>query len=230
MSAHKNARTPLGISARRALRSLIPPVLLRARDRRATQRLQQWELVGSGVPFGGSGPLWSNIVRHVDVYAEWGMGQSTVLALKTGCSVAISVETAPEWIAKVDAAIGEDARFRPVLVDLGPVGRWGRPLSYREQERFDTYFEAPFRQGWDPDLVLIDGRFRVACWASAMLNARPGTLVVFDDYVGRGHYEIVAEVVRPIAVAGRQAVFCRPLVVDVERLEGLLRDFRFVMD
>src|SRR4051795_7601829 len=45
--------------------------------------------------------------------------------------------------------------------------------------------------GLEPDLVLIHGRFRVACLPPSVLAAPAGTRVLFDDYIGRSKYHVV---------------------------------------
>ncbi len=67
------------------------------------------------------------------------------------------------------------------------------------------------RAGLTPDLVLIDGRFRVACFLTTLLQARPGTIVLFDDYVGRNErYGQVETYVQPDRLVERMAVFTVP--------------------
>jgi hypothetical protein len=45
---------------------------------------------------------------------------------------------------------------------------------------------SPWRRGAvKPDLVLIDGRFRLACFLHPLLAAAPGTPILFDDYTNR---------------------------------------------
>jgi hypothetical protein len=38
-----------------------------------------------------------------------------------------------------------------------------------------------------PDLVLINSRFRLACFMHSLLAADPGTPLLFDDYTNRHH-------------------------------------------
>ena len=215
---------------RRAARLIVPPVLIVWRDKVIAERVRRQELADEQSPFAGQGPLWTLLIGHTTEYAEWGMGKSTTHAVAAGCKRVVSVETSRQWLKTVEASIGRTDRFHPIHVDLGPVGAWGRPSSYRERANFDAYFDAPFRVGSKPELLLIDGRFRVACWAQAMISAEPQTLIIFDDYVGRGHYQVVEEISQPIAVAGRQAVFVRPPRPDVSALERLRDEFRHVMD
>ncbi len=39
-----------------------------------------------------------------------------------------------------------------------------------------------------PDLVLVDGRFRVACALQAIVNTMPGVEIMIHDFFARQHY------------------------------------------
>lgn len=180
--------------------------------------------------FDGGGPLWTPLLNNIQRYAEWGMGMSTEVALaETACTVR-SVETSEEWFQRTAQAHHQEPRLSGILVDLGAVSGWGRPVAYRRRSRIDEYLLGPFSDSYSPELVLIDGRFRVACFAAALLNGPVGMLILFDDYVGREHYHVVEELLQPIAVAGRQALFVRPETIDIEAVSQMLVDFRHVMD
>jgi hypothetical protein len=178
------------------------------------------------------GDGWSSfreLAGRSNRYVEWGSGESTLFIDRQGVDAFRSVETDPKWAQQVLAAIS-NPNGEVVRVDLGPVERWGRPMGYSKADNFDDYFEAPFRGKFNPDLVLVDGRFRVACFLTAMLRCEPGTAVVFDDYVSRPYYHIVETVIQPKSVGNRQAVFMRPSDLDVLGVKELLSKFRFVMD
>lgn len=198
---------------------------------RSAERAQEVEQSsGPVLPFDGKGQLWVALIPHTERYAEWGTGESTAFALReTTCRVR-AVDTSSEWLEQTLEPWGSDSRIEQQHVDLGPLLGWGRPASYRFRDRIDDYLSGPFGGGFNPDLVLVDGRFRVACFLSALLHAAAGTLIIFDDYRNREHYHIVEEVLEPIAISGRQAVFVRPETIDEWAVKRLLADFKHVMD
>lgn len=219
----------LAAATKSMLRLLLPPIVLLP-FRIVLSRRRARKAAEAG-PFEGQGSLWVATVHAVQHYAEWGMGESTAYALESATCTVTSVETSSDWFARTVERHGiGGGRFTPIHVDLGPVGAWGRPLSYDTRSAISDYLEAPFGGAHQPDLLLVDGRFRVACLATALLRSLPGTVVILDDYPTRGYYRVVEELVRPVAKAGRQAVFVRPEVVDVPGLERLVSDFRHVMD
>lgn len=46
-------------------------------------------------------------------------------------------------------------------------------------------------------MVLVVGRFRVACFVYSLLCAQTRTIILFDDYANREHYHAVEEFSRP---------------------------------
>lgn len=79
--------------------------------------------------------------------------------------------------------------------DLGEIGDWGTPINRDKSADFWRYMASPWdiakREKLIPDVVLIDGRFRVASFLYSLLSARVGTLLMFDDYLNREYYFVV---------------------------------------
>jgi hypothetical protein len=140
---------------------------------------------------------------------EYGSGGSTVLAAKAGCHV-ISVESDRVWAGRLAehlAPISDKARVHHA--DIGPTGAWGVPRRVNEFGKFHSYalsvWDRPDFQ--DPDLVLIDGRFRASCLVAVLLRAKRPTTVLFDDYLRRRYYHGVEKLARKEEVIGRMARF-----------------------
>jgi hypothetical protein len=140
---------------------------------------------------------------------EYGSGGSTLLAARSGCRV-ISVESDRAWAARLTTALAPWADMASLhYADIGPTKDWGFPAAHDEHETFHTY---PLSV-WDradlgnPDLVLIDGRFRAACLVAVLLRARRPTTVLIDDYARRHHYHGVERLARKEEMIGRMAHF-----------------------
>lgn len=161
-------------------------------------------------------------------YLEYGAGLSTEFVARDSSCTIRSIETSSDWFAMLSAKL--NGRAEILHVDLGRTGDWGRPLSYECRGRFLEYFEAGFREGYRPNLILIDGRFRVACFLTCVALADPGTKIIFDDYFSRGCYHVVEEILAPVSVNLRQALFERPGHVDTDQIIALRDQFAFVMD
>ena len=101
-----------------------------------------------------------------DVILEYGSGGSTVMASDMADKMVTSVESDKDWAAKMRAWFSENPSLSlPEIlhVDLGKTGEWGMPENDRRWRAFPNYPLSVwdlvgFRQ---PDVVLVDGRFRV---------------------------------------------------------------------
>lgn len=140
---------------------------------------------------------------------EYGSGGSTMLAAKLGKQV-ISVESDKAQAERLTAHLAEISDKALVHhVDIGPTGLWGVPMKPRFFRSFHRYATSV----WDrpdlpqPDLVLIDGRYRASCLVAVMLRTKRPVTVLFDDYVGRRYYRAVERLARKEETVGRMARF-----------------------
>ena len=118
------------------------------------------------------------------------------------------------------------------LADLGVVKAWGRPAGYDLEENFSVYTDWIWLHNEKPDVVLVDGRFRVCSFLTSLLQAESGTKIIFDDYVNRQHYHFVERFISPVAFFGRQALFIVPpkQLLKVDDLVDSINKFRYVFD
>ena len=144
-----------------------------------------------------------------DTILEYGSGGSSVLAAELGRTV-YSVESDKAWAERLAAHVAPISPKAHVhFADIGPTGAWGVPTKAREYRKFPGYALSV----WDrpdfiqPDLVLIDGRFRAACLVAVLLRAKRPTTVLFDDYRKRGYYHGVEHLARKEEMVGRMARF-----------------------
>jgi protein O-GlcNAc transferase len=161
---------------------------------------------------------------------EYGSGSSTVHAARLEGKVIHAVESDPRWAASLRDYLQQiKPRSMPVVhwADIGPVGKWGRPYGTAHWERFKSY---PLSV-WDlpafvaPDVVLVDGRFRVACFLTAAFRTVKPIQILFDDYTGRPEYHVV-EKLYPAERIGRMARFrIEPDPQDWPRMEMLIHAF-----
>ena len=116
--------------------------------------------------FDGDDELFKELILKANIYGEYGCGKSTSYVLRnTNCKV-ISVDTDENWVNNVKLEtknVKSDIKF----IDLGPVRSWGRPINYDRQMFFKNYTNYLWEQNDRPDLVLIDGRFRICCFLTS---------------------------------------------------------------
>lgn len=139
-------------------------------------------------------------LRQCRHYLEYGAGGSTLAAVETPAVVrATSVESDPEFFRTrvlIHDAIRQaltDQRLTVHEIDIGPTDAWGMPKDKSKKARWPDYSASPYRDpDCRPDLILIDGRFRVAGCMMAALKAPRATILV-HDYNARPVYRIVED-------------------------------------
>lgn len=133
-------------------------------------------------------------------YFEFGMGGSTLMAARAGVRQIVSVDSDRAWVDAVRAHPEiaprcADGSMSLLHADIGPVTDWGRPADRSAVRKWSQYLSV----GWTewarretlPDLVLVDGRFRVACCISiAVVCAQSSSprVLLHDVDDKRAHY------------------------------------------
>ncbi|MFV1876162.1 hypothetical protein [Nioella sp.] len=173
----------------------------------------------------------TEIYKDAKVILEYGAGGSTRIAAAMPGKLVISVESDRNWALNLQAEIdGSDPNSRVIVhpVDIGEVGPWGRPISETAWRRFHRYplgiWEEPYFR--HPDVVLIDGRLRVACLATLLLRIERPITVLFDDYDVRPLYQSIESIVKPKFMIGTMAHFeLEPNMVEKRDIGFLISRF-----
>lgn len=150
--------------------------------------------------------------RGANVVLEYGSGGSTFLGSQIVRTRIFSVESDQHWLrdlTKEIATAGYADKFVPVFADIGATKEWGYPASDAALRAFPSYALGVWDNPslLDPDIVLIDGRFRVACFLATAGLLKKDATVLFDDYVDRPHYHLVESIAKPEKFVGRMAIF-----------------------
>jgi hypothetical protein len=146
------------------------------------------------------------------VILEYGSGGSTALAAGMAGKTVFSVESDRRFFRQMRRWFAQNpplAALHLSWVDVGDTKAWGRPRDEAAWRRYPDYALSVWerRDFVHPDVVLIDGRFRVACLiATALMATRPVT-VLFDDYIRRERYRIAEDFAPRTAQIGRMARF-----------------------
>lgn len=116
--------------------------------------------------------LLNDLVLPTDRVFEWGSGRSTRWFAGRARSVT-SIETRPEWHAKVEEDLAGYPNASCVL----------RPLSEAPTaDEIDAYVSALESAGEGPfDLILVDGTLRDLCALRAIDLIAPGGVLIVDD-------------------------------------------------
>lgn len=158
-----------------------------------------------------------------EVILEYGSGGSTVLAAELGKTV-FSVESDHDWAQMMRQWFKENPSAGDIDViwcDIGPTKEWGHPQNHQQWHRYvrypiEVWTLRDFRQ---PDVVLVDGRFRAGCaLATAYMTKKPVDLY-FDDYAQRKNYHVVESYLGQPQITGRMAHFrVLPQTIPPDRL------------
>ena len=180
--------------------------------------------------FDGDDQVFKSVVKNVQVYAEYGVGKSSIWVLQNTTARILAVDTSEHWINHVRTEAKATDRFDVAWVDLGAIGWAGRPNNFERRSQFKDYIQSVWSRGAEPDLVLVDGRFRVACFLYSLAKAKPGCIILFDDYANRPKYHLVEEFIQPTSFCGRQGHFIVPEILDRQAILAEAERFTYVMD
>lgn len=176
--------------------------------------------------------LFTGFVRCAGRYVEFGSGASTVLAAALAGEEVITFDSSNDWLDRVAADCrARQTRLVPRLVriDIGATKEWGFPKDETARARWPDYHSSMWA---DPsvaqgDLYLIDGRFRLACFAQAMLHAADTAFVAFHDYASREHYGDAALLGREIVRVNDLSIFLRRPDFDPHLARKLLETYAY---
>lgn len=212
----------------------------------AIQRISGFEVPDSPVFYGSDGKFEEGTAWFLETlknsrrYLEYGTGGSTYQAAKLGIEF-IAVDSDPYFLKSVQKKIRNDGYARPEgqtyrYADIGLTGHWGRPIMFGNPsagrlEKFRRYSDPPpecFEGGLTPDLVLVDGRFRVACVLKSlrMLADKRGWTIAMDDFGDRPHYNAITEFAEiDRLVNGRMAMMTSVKDFDPAKLDEAIRKY-----
>lgn len=152
------------------------------------------------------------IYRQGSIILEYGSGGSTVMASEMSGKRITSVESDAAWLAKMQRWFAENPPASVPLMhhgNIGPTKPWGYPASNDTFRRWPGYAQSV----WDlpgfaaPDVVLIDGRFRLACLLTVALRIGAPVVALVDDYIDRPPYHEAETMFGPPQMIGRMARF-----------------------
>lgn len=177
-------------------------------------------------------PFFLNLLTTTACYLEFGAGGSTVLAAMNGAPF-VSVESDGVFLAAVKKkvkSIGkmDESKQTYINAKIGLTEAWGAPVLKRATpervRKWKRYPQAPWAALQDkpgPVLVLVDGRFRVACALSAArhLEGKEARILI-DDYEERDHYRVVERHLEVKERCGRMALFTPRADIDRTALDA----------
>lgn len=134
------------------------------------------------------------VLQNAKRYLEIGCGGSTYLANTVVHDSVFSIESDPTWIQTTVNQLPENHKVTFHAVDIDTLPKtWGYPGPQCPDDKKRTYSRTILEYPHVPDVVLIDGRFRVACALHLHSIIDTNTIVLFDDFANRREYKPVLD-------------------------------------
>lgn len=89
----------------------------------------------------------------------------------------------------------EDKSLQFLYVDIGDTGELGKPKDDSQKDNWSDYYLNVWEieSSRNPDIVFVDGRFRVMCALSAIPFLKKETKVIIHDFARRENYGAVLD-------------------------------------
>jgi hypothetical protein len=160
---------------------------------------------------------------------EYGLGGSTLMAVNAGCRRIVSAETDRAWIDKALAQpeltqARSEGRLHIVHADIGEVGEWGMPVDETLRRSWLLYPTLPWNhvEAESIDMVLVDGRFRVASAFTSALLGHEALRILVHDLTTRPRYRPLFEFLDEVERVDSLGVFIRKdTATDTDLLRGI---------
>lgn len=166
-------------------------------------------------------------------YLEFGSGESTIYASKSPMIKTIdSVESSQKYIddnlkpnADIVMALSAN-KLRFHVINIGETIDWGFPKDKSKKHLWPDYSRSVFSENRNYDLVLVDGRFRVACTLNCLLHTPDNCTIIIHDY--RPHYHIVLRFLEIKDRVDTLGVFSKKHNIDMQKVESLIKVFQYL--
>jgi hypothetical protein len=184
------------------------------------------------------GRYFKERITRTRIYLEYGSGGSTIWAYKA-TKVMVSVDSDARFIEavkrKLENIIEPHAEATLIVSNIGFSEEWGVPIfkrpTARRLKKWEHYIKSPWKElqsrALEPDTILVDGRFRVACALHSVLNLaeRSRGLILVDDYCDRPYYRGIEEFANVCEVYGRLVVFQKKHTFNAERCKQTIAEY-----
>lgn len=142
--------------------------------------------------------IFYKYLDNTNVYFEYGSGGSTYQAsIRKNIKTIYSVESDNTWLKKLNQKIkNPNINYLYNEMDTKPNtwGKAGKNATNIQKINYSNQITKLSKEQQDSiDLVLIDGRFRVACCLKCYDIIKDNCLIIFDDFLNRPKYHIVLE-------------------------------------
>jgi len=181
--------------------------------------------------------MFYSYLKNATHYFEFGSGGSTIQAsLHPTIQIIYSIESDLAWYTKLVALLPSKEDIHLQYIDLqGGLNTWGYPGSTSNQAEWARYssmfclLEESIRS--KINLLLIDGRFRVACALKCFETLSDTCVILFDDFLNRDEYKIVLDYYTIIEQTSDARMVCLKKRLNCEKPnDELLRKYELIAE
>lgn len=176
--------------------------------------------------------LFHRYLHNAEHYLEFGSGSSTLYASQLPTLKSITtVESSLDYVREnlltdphIKTAVQKN-RILFHLINIGETGDWGYPVDSSCRHLWPNYSLAAFNDRQNYDLILVDGRFRVACILAAILSTPENSLICVHDFWNRPAYHIVLKYLNVEDEVETLGIFSKKREIDREEVQMLLQNY-----
>jgi hypothetical protein len=155
--------------------------------------------------------VFRRTLAGVDSYLELGGGGSTLTAIDLGVRSITTIDSDVVLLDILQKSFNrirgsKDQIFVPLVAFSPGIGKWGYPLGKNSSNFLEDYL-ALIRKSLPAQVVLIDGRFRLASFLEIAEHSTRDVTVLWDDYLDRSAYHQVETFFMFSKLYGRMAMF-----------------------
>jgi hypothetical protein len=168
-------------------------------------------------------------------YLEFGSGESTIYASKsTNLKTINSVESSINYINEnlinnpVIASALSSNKLCFHIVDIGETVTWGYPKDKTKKHLWPNYALSVFSQSKNYDLVLVDGRFRVACILNYLLNTPKSSTLIIHDFWNRSEYHNLLKYLHLKKRVDSLGVFGKAENINTSKIQSLIKKYQYL--
>lgn len=92
-------------------------------------------------------------------------------------------------------AINDNEKFRLMYANIGELNQHNQPINADQFKQYHQYMVFPWALAdkYDalPNLIIIDGHFKVASFLYSLICAPEGSRIIFNDYFDHPEYEMI---------------------------------------
>lgn len=161
---------------------------------------------------------------------EYGSGGSTFYFIRKNKKI-ISVENNKPYFCymKTFNVIKRYKNLDYQFVDTGKSSDWGYPVDDTKKENWPQYY----KKVWEklniscPDIIFIDGRFRVMCALESIQYIRMDTIIIIHDFLDRKYYGEILNYFELIDQVDTMAILKKKPTINLAQLEESKLSFKY---